>query len=329
MKFGIREINDVVFKAIQSTKIGDRVFQAGEPVLYIDSAKTSTIEGAATTVYAQGGKGNSRLIAWEGEKTLTFTVEDALLSEVGFAILSGAGLFNIPADGTKGTAMVHKVEKFITDAEGAFIIKNSNVSSNAPVFIMSFANGSINKKFEQGKVQRAQVNGGYKFSLTETYANTPIFVDYYVKANAAVNELVIDAENFAGYYYVEGETKFRRESDGKDLKATLVFPKVKIQSNFTFSMSSSGDPSTFTFTMDAMPGYTMFEQTKKVLLAMQIIDETSADKVRVPVTTYNGAPVIDDTELIKHDSILDWTGEEFFDFIPVNESNESNKEVSE
>ena len=77
MKFGVREICDVVFKAKSDVQIGKSKFKKGQPVLYIDSAKTSTVEGAATTVYAQGGKGNTRLIAWEGEKTLTFTVEDA------------------------------------------------------------------------------------------------------------------------------------------------------------------------------------------------------------------------------------------------------------
>ena len=30
-----------------------------EPVLYFDTLKTSSMEGAATTVYAQGGRGNS------------------------------------------------------------------------------------------------------------------------------------------------------------------------------------------------------------------------------------------------------------------------------
>ena len=77
MKFGVREIANVVFKAKADTKIGNTTFKKGQPVLYIDTATTSTIEGAATTVYAQGGRGNTRLIAWEGEKTLTFTVEDA------------------------------------------------------------------------------------------------------------------------------------------------------------------------------------------------------------------------------------------------------------
>ena len=56
MKFGVREICDVVFKAKDEIKIGKTTFKKGQPVLYIDSAKTSTVEGAATTVYAQGGK---------------------------------------------------------------------------------------------------------------------------------------------------------------------------------------------------------------------------------------------------------------------------------
>ncbi len=65
MKFGVREICDVVFKAKSTVKIGSKTFVAGQPVLYIDTAKTSTMEGAATTVYANGGKGNTRLIAWD------------------------------------------------------------------------------------------------------------------------------------------------------------------------------------------------------------------------------------------------------------------------
>jgi hypothetical protein len=38
-------------------------------------------------------------------------------------------------------------------------------------------------------------------------------------------------------------------------------------------MASSGDPSTFTFTMDAFPDYTKFDASKKVFCAIQILDE--------------------------------------------------------
>jgi hypothetical protein len=41
-------------------------------------------------------------------------------------------------------------------------------------------------------------------------------------------------------------------------------------------MASSGDPSTFTFTLDAFPDYTRFDKSKKVLAAIQIIKDAGS-----------------------------------------------------
>lgn len=274
MKFGVREICDVVFKAKADTKIGTSTFKKGQPVLYIDSAKTSTIEGAATTVYAQGGKGNTRLIAWEGEKTLTFTVEDALLSPIGFSVLSGAGLFK---DQTK-QVHVHTTANAYVSATGEIDLTDSlaeaeEIDATAPVFVMvAEDDGSITGELIEGlTVAEKKITGA------TTAAGKSVFVDFYVvKQSANVSELQIDAGNFAGYYYVEASTLFRRESDGVDMPAEITLPNVKIQSNFTFSMASTGDPSTFTFTMDAFPGYTMFDRTKQVLCVIQIVEDAIA-----------------------------------------------------
>lgn len=54
MKFGVREICNVVFRAKSPMKIGKTTFQAGQPVIMLDTATASTLEGSATTVYAQG-----------------------------------------------------------------------------------------------------------------------------------------------------------------------------------------------------------------------------------------------------------------------------------
>lgn len=276
MKFGVREICDVVFKANQNVKIGGTEFVKGQPVLYIDTAKTSTIEGAATTVYATGGKGNSRLVAWEGEKTLTFTVEDALLSPMGFAILSGAGLFDL----TGKTAMVHCTAEALVSSAGDVELEDT-ISTKAPVFVALMDDGSF-----VGMVSNISVEGKKLTGFGDDAKGKTVFVDYYVEKTAGVTEIQIDASHFAGYYYVEASTLFRREKDGKDLPAEIVFPRVKVQSNFTFTMASSGDPSTFTFTMDAFPAYTMFDKTRKVLCAMQIVDEDVVVEDQVPVTDY-------------------------------------------
>ena len=54
MKFGVREIVDVVFKAADNMRIGTKTFKKYQPVFMIDTATTSSLEQATTTVYAQG-----------------------------------------------------------------------------------------------------------------------------------------------------------------------------------------------------------------------------------------------------------------------------------
>ena len=44
-------------------------------------------------------------------------------------------------------------------------------------------------------------------------------------------------------------------------------------------MAATGDPSTFTFTLDAFPAYTRFDSTKKVLCAIQIIEDIISDDI--------------------------------------------------
>ena len=44
MRMGVREICDVVFRPLTAVDIGNQHFDAGQPVLYLDTAKTSRSE---------------------------------------------------------------------------------------------------------------------------------------------------------------------------------------------------------------------------------------------------------------------------------------------
>ena len=148
MKFGVREICDVVLKAKAAQKVGNKVFYKNEPVIYFDTLKTSSMEGAATTVYAQGGRGNSRLMAWEGERTITFTMEDALISPAGFMILSGAGL--IQGD-SKNTIKVHTTEQtdkvFVEDGKVSIVLSEKPYTNALAhedlIYVMKLENGEV------------------------------------------------------------------------------------------------------------------------------------------------------------------------------------------
>jgi hypothetical protein len=269
------------------------------------------------------GKGNARLIAWEGDKTMSLSIEDSLISPVSIAMLSGAGILkgvgdNDNADG-KQKVYTHETFDLVIEGEAGNyyadllpeVRDNATlcVTKEAPVYGVILDNSGRQKTFlsaiTDDEIQviasdseeavaaeisdRGIVKAGGEDTIRFVLSDTPsgnntydddegvmeagqtVRIDCYTVHGAGAQTLQIDASNFAGYYYIEADTLFRDE-EGNDFPAQFVIPRGKIQSNFTLTMSSTGDPSTVTFTVDAFPAYTKFNKTKKVLAEIQIID---------------------------------------------------------
>ena len=326
MKYGVRDVVDVVLRAKGTMDLGNKRFYKNEPVLYFDTLTTSTLEGASTTVYAQGGKGNARLMAWEGERTVTFTMEDALISPEGLSILTGAGLIEASDSAPIYQHIVEKTdafkvengvlhvyvdkEPFLPKPDGD-IVENENYAcimftkddeivsepyvafqgegtEDVSVAMTAVAEGEFAGKYELVVNDEQACNFGIDchdegdkkyhgndLAIDDAKANG-ILVDYYHPVRSGAKQIEIDAEKFAGSYYLEGSTLWR-DTNGVDHPAEFIIPNCKIQSAFTFTMAATGDPSTFTFTMDAFPAYTRFDKTHKVFAAIQIMEgETTA-----------------------------------------------------
>lgn len=315
MKFGVREICDVVLKAKAPQKVGNKIFYTNEPVLYFDTLKTSTMEGTATTVYAQGGRGNSRLVAWEGDRTVTFTMEDALISPEGFMILSGAGLIEASAGKPVYQHLTERVDRSVItvgdtlqipvskapylpdNSDGTFdgnyafvmLVKDDEIITEP--YIPTHAEITANDNGQY--LITVEAHPSYDADTEDQYdikEEFPLFdsviVDYYTAHDSGAMQIEITPDKFGGNYYLEASTLFR-DTNGVDMPAEFIIPNCKIQSNFTFTMASSGDPSTFTFTMDAFPDYTRFDRSKKVLAAIQIIKEAGSQNLYRESTSHS------------------------------------------
>lgn len=438
MKWAIREAVDVYFKAKSIFKLGARTIRAGEPVLIFDTVKTSTLEVAAAISYVTGGRGNSRILSYEGDKTLSFQFEDALLSNEGLAILSGADLIparnkRLPGSSPEARSVIsHYTEKYavitnnikddsstnVYDPDpsipgiprggelNVWLTRRPYVGQNASIYIMLLdsageMSGSpleinlatidndtkkaylakfsgTNKKFiafnKAGAPMRltesapgrkdnypaptdeptngvfddqvlhyvdvssakkywvtswgavADIDTDYVRTITATtygwdtaYAyllapsggiaqpiaykegtqfvykvNVPsvlyqdiVLVDYYVEYTHNATQVSILPDKFGPYMYVEGSSLVRRASDGTDLPVEFVIPKFKVTTALTFTLQSTGDPSTFTFQGDAYPDFSKFDLTRKVLADIQILD---ADDNYDGASGWGGAP---------------------------------------
>ena len=157
-------------------------------------------------------------------------------------------------------------------AEAASIVEadfSAKPSAKHPIWYVAVDKTDDEGDFEGEMDKLEATEDGFQYtSLTEDL----YFVDYYTEKTEKGTLITIEPESFEGNFYLEASTLFRDKS-GKDLPAEFIIPNCKPQSAMTFAMASSGDPSTFTFTMDAFPGYTVYDKTKKVLAAIQILDE--------------------------------------------------------
>lgn len=351
MKYGIRECCDVVMRAKADEQlIGDKLFYRDEPVCYFDTLKTSSLEGAATTVYAQGGRGNPRLMSWDGERTMTFTMEDALISPEGLAILAGAGLINASSE---TPAIQHIIEngEVAPSAggegqealpEGAIIVSkspytgaekddnviyvmladpNGNPISEPFLYVYDEADSNLDAQkyviIPRAKSTKATDKDAYHrpdykngegipydpidaFDHTVTPSGgepenipgwlkpkTHVLIDYYTSHPSDWLIIDIEPDKFGGSFYLEASTLWR-DQNGVDHAAEFIIPNCRVQSNFTFAMAGSGDPSTFTFTLDAFPGFTRFNNKKKVLAEILIEGAATNNDIRVRNATDAG-----------------------------------------
>lgn len=237
-------------------------------------------------------------------------------------ILSGAGLVSATNEEKINVHVAENTDGIVREGNKVYITLEKTVSSdkNATIYVIpkkndeflsepfigtkvtsavtletnTTAQAEVTKAQEAGKLIVIEAKADYAVSDISVFENAEIaMVDYYTEYASGAQQIDITPDKFGGNYYLEASTLFRDQASGQDFPAEFIIPNCKIQSNFTFSMASSGDPSTFSFTMDAFPDYTRFNKTKKVLAAIQIIGATegAADLTREDTKTKRTANV--------------------------------------
>ena len=264
-RYGIKEVADVTFYKINSDGT------PGEPVLFLDTLKVSTIEQTAETVDARGGKGNPKLITWDYGKEITVNIEDALFSPKSMSIMLGDGtVTKASAQDISRVAVMRvgadgKLPEYFTadvyDADVGSARKKIYIGgSTTPTGMVAFASSGITLKksvSETGAVidstlsieelQQAVASAQPDYSAR---AGEKIFITYSVKATTKT--IVISGDSFPGTYYITGDTYSRSDIDGSDQFFQFIIPKAKMTAENTITLEAEGDPSTFSMNLTVL-----------------------------------------------------------------------------
>ena len=274
-RYGIKEVADVTFYEIDSNG------NPGKPVLFLDTLKVSTIEQTAEQVDARGGKGNPKLITWDYGKEITVTIEDALFSPKSMSIMLGNG--KVQTGATEWIDRMAVVRATNTKLPGYFIgdiYDYANRDASKPDQA-----GSVRTRIYMDPTGSAMPTGAgyYDFSANDSrikmvgvfdaegteikYDNNSIVSEeawasasvsagekYYVKYQVAAktNKISVNADNFPGTYYIQGDTYARSDVTGKDQFFQFIIKKAKMTAEQTITLEAEGDPSTFNMNLTVL-----------------------------------------------------------------------------
>ena len=185
------------------------------------------------------GRGNPRLIAWQGEKTLTLTFEEALANSDSLQILMGATVsdetnynHHFRTRVVAATTSKLDVTEYLNDSifGGEAASNTLIVSEDFPLYVYKDEDGSAISSPTKG-------TGAGEITCTVEEGEVYIVDGYFTTPGKTLS---IDPDVFGQYYYIEAETLFRDEATGVDKASQIVIPKGQVQNNFTMTMANSG-----------------------------------------------------------------------------------------
>ena len=264
-QYGIKEVADVTFYERDSQN-------HEKPVLYIDTAKVSTIEKTASTAEARGGKGNPALISWDFGLEINVTLEDALFSPKSMAIMQGSG--NV-VTGTESKPVnidvTNEVYEFAANAaKTSIVLKHPFVDNSIYIYEID-----DNGRWTTGEQLRGWIKDSTDTTGCTIRISTTTDTDYYnsIEAPTTISadkvavfyktpingtngsdaqKIEINSDTFPGTYRVVGDTYARNRATGKDEFFQFIIHRAKVNPENTITLSADGDPSTFNMSLKVL-----------------------------------------------------------------------------
>lgn len=252
-KYAIKEVADVMFYELDSAGA------PSAPVLYIDTAKVTTISQSAEQVEARGGKSNVKLLSWDTNKELTLELTDALFSAKSLGIMFGGVmedngntqevLKTLGANDVKLDPDQQTMITFTINGQQLWIPK-----TKATYF--AYGVGSTTAaKAQPTPVKAASVTWEPKNFDFVTFDLLDCVNAASGGSGVVTNGITIDigAEFNSNTYYITGDTYARNYQNGQDEFLQFIIPKGKVSAeDVSLTMEADGDPAEFTMNVECL-----------------------------------------------------------------------------
>lgn len=224
---GAKELYEVALKATCPIEINGKFIEQGETVALFDKIQLANFNQLRKMKEATGGYGNRTRVVWEQVKELDVVFSQGVFSRIQLALLDNARIVT-----AKGVSIgVPRREKIESNEDGVLIFSKIPMDTR-PIFIYD----ELGEKVKQGELN------GNTFTPTQLKPYTYYMVDYYYEYKSGGTAITFGQSLTNKYFRLEGKTRLKDDTTGKDVTALIEIPKLKLMSNLSISLGKNAIP---------------------------------------------------------------------------------------
>lgn len=217
--YGIRELRDVNFRALQPMEFNGQTYQAGETIINFEKVNfLSTIE-QKNTKSITGGKGNIEFMHWTNSPSCNLYFSQGVFSKRQLSFFSNSKI-------NKGTTrLIHKREVLETDENGQVTIKYE------PVQLFVY-NANTNERIEY-------VLDGLNILTEHNFME--VICDYTFEYMNPYTVIQMGNGFYNHYLSLDAKTYVKSTEDGDLVTGIIEIPKLRITSPLQFTLGDKAN----------------------------------------------------------------------------------------
>jgi hypothetical protein len=232
----------------------------GKAVVSLATLKTSGVETTGETVYARGGRGNSKLVGFSSNRESKITLQDAIFDNQAIAMLTGNDL----ATGVK------KVDKNEIQSVTSNTLTLNKTPQGAILSVFKLnADGTNGVEYTLGTPATNSTDysvAGKVLTFHTSVTNGTQFKIYYqVNTASDAKSVKVTSDQFGKTFRVVLDCLIIDEYTKASFFGQLRIPNAKFEDNFNLSFSADGDPAVLDLNMEILKSPTSTDMWELVI----------------------------------------------------------------
>ena len=239
---GIKDLERVCLKTRNQTAFGNRVLEAGEPLVYFENLQIALLSENIRPTMARGGWGNEPLVVWEDRQETLFAFSNGTVTTQSLNLLLNADM----VQGVNPEPLFFVEDDLYIDRSGQVKLKYAP-AKNTKIFCYVYDLENIQQRILPVSIE------GRTLTFDKKHIGKNLLCDYYFDYKNDTITYTMARERFSNLYTLEATFLMKDENDGLLHTGIIRMPKVRVVSNINMRLGERVEPMVSTFNVIALP----------------------------------------------------------------------------